>query len=97
ILQNAKNVAAMGKNITFRIPLIPGCNDSEENIKASAEFVSTLGSHVKLEILAYHRLGEDKFKWMDRHYPLQGTKAQPKEVKDHFSSLAESCGCNVVW
>ena len=96
ILQNAKNIASLKKNVTFRLPLIPGCNDSEENVKATARFVSTLGNNVKLEILGYHRLGEDKFKWMDRDYALKGATTQPKEIKDRMNSLAESCGCKVV-
>ena len=61
ILENARKAAALGRETTFRIPLIPGCNDDEENVKSTARFVADLGDHVKLEILSYHRLGEDKF------------------------------------
>lgn len=96
ILENAKKIADLGTDITFRIPLIPGCNDTEENVKATAQFVSKLGKNVRLEILPYHKLGEDKFKWLDRDYTLAGTEVQPKDIKDKMDDLIESCGCAVV-
>jgi pyruvate formate lyase activating enzyme len=48
--------------IWARIPVIPGYNDSVENIRATAIFVaSELGSMVPMYLLAYHRLGETKY------------------------------------
>ena len=96
ILENAKKIAALGTDVTFRIPLIPGCNDTEENVKATAQFVSKLGDNVRLEILPYHKLGEDKFKWLDRDYTLAGTEVQSKDIKGKMDDLIESCGCAVV-
>lgn len=73
ILANVASAAAMKKQLRIRVPLIPGCNDSVENIEATAKFVSTLGSSVEsLDILPYHRLGEPKWAQLDREYPLYG-------------------------
>jgi len=46
-----------------RIPLIPGYNDSVENLEATARFIAEeLGNCVKRgNLLPYHRLGETKF------------------------------------
>lgn len=96
ILENAKKIAEKGLNIVFRIPLIPGCNDSKENIIETAEFVSSLGENVQLEILPYHRLGEDKYTWMDKEYVLKGIAVQDKAVKREAEKLAEKHGCRVV-
>lgn len=96
ILENAKKIASLGTNITFRIPLIPGINDSKENIVETAHFVSKLGNNVKLEILPYHRLGEDKFKWMNRNYELEGVQVPEKITKIEMEDLIESKGCRVV-
>ena len=67
ILSNAKRVAAQ-KDVLFRMPLIPGYNDSREQVRAFAEFVRDEtgldGSHV--ELLAYNNLGEDKFSRLGR-------------------------------
>ncbi len=45
-----------------RIPIIPGFNDSSDNIQATARFVATeLGISVPVHLLAYHQLGESKY------------------------------------
>jgi pyruvate formate lyase activating enzyme len=96
ILENAKKIVDTAPNVTFRLPLIPGCNDSEENVAQTARYVKMLGGETRLEILAYHRLGEDKFTWMDREYALKGTQVQDGVVKERMEALAEAEGCRVV-
>jgi pyruvate formate lyase activating enzyme len=50
-----------------RIPVIPGFNDSVQNINAAARFVvSELGTSVPVHLLAYHRLGESKYERLTR-------------------------------
>ena len=39
ILDNARKAAGLGKKITFRLPLVPGCNSDEEIVIATAEFI----------------------------------------------------------
>ncbi|MDO9534925.1 MAG: glycyl-radical enzyme activating protein [Bacillota bacterium] len=49
------------KPVIIRIPVIPGYNDSLENIEATAEFVACkLGASVPVNLLPFHRLGESK-------------------------------------
>ena len=48
--------------IWARIPVIPGYNDSDENIHASAKFVANeLSTSIPVQLLAYHQLGESKY------------------------------------
>lgn len=64
ILENAKNLVRENKWIYFRTPLIPGFNDSPENIEATARFIRDelrLNPADHLELLAYNNLGEDKY------------------------------------
>ena len=97
ILENAKKAAALGKRTTFRIPLVPGCNDEEENIVATAEFVKSMTSDdVFFEILPYHRLGEMKFEWLDRVYELEGAETPPDDVVAHYNDIFKEAGCNVI-
>lgn len=72
ILQNAQRISEMGVEMTIRVPLVPGMNDSEENIAAIAEFVRVLPYKTNLELLPYHRLGESKYESLGRPYSLQG-------------------------
>ena len=57
ILKNAKTL--MGSNVphTFRIPLIPGITDTNENLSAIAEFVGD----EKVELLPYNNLAGAKY------------------------------------
>lgn len=97
ILKNAAEAAKTGKKVTFRIPLIPDCNDEEENIRATGEFVASLpGEDVHIEILPYHRLGEMKFEWIDKVYELSGAKEPSKETVAAYNQLLADCGCDVV-
>jgi len=50
----------LGVAVTVRVPTIPGCNDSDENIAATARFAASLGGDVAVHLLPYHRLGESK-------------------------------------
>ncbi len=64
ILENAKNLVKENKWIHFRTPLIPGFNDSPEDIEATARFIRDelgLNPAGHLELLAYNNLGEDKY------------------------------------
>lgn len=99
ILENATRIAKMGKDITFRLPLIPGCSDSEENVITTGKFVAGLAAEndlIKIELLPYHALGADKYKWMDIPYTLEELKAPDSSTVDHYNDLLEELGCNVV-
>jgi pyruvate formate lyase activating enzyme len=54
----------------IRVPLIPGVNDTAENIRATAAFCETLATCHSLEFLPYHRLGTAAYQYTDRPYAL---------------------------
>ncbi len=78
ILQNAKKIAALGKNMIIRVPIIPGYNDSFENIEAIARFANILRIE-EIHLLPYHRLGESKYYQLGRNYKLRGIRSPNKE------------------
>ncbi|MTI81615.1 MAG: glycyl-radical enzyme activating protein [Firmicutes bacterium] len=57
--------------ITVRTPVVPGFNDTEEDILAIIKFIKDI-QNVKYELLPYHRLGEPKYTYLDREYPFSG-------------------------
>lgn len=59
ILQNAENLLQSNCKVVFRIPIIPGFNDSPEDIHKLDEFLSTVNAK-EIHLLPYHRFGEDK-------------------------------------
>ena len=88
ILENAKKIVKMKKNLRFRMPLIPGYNDNKECVLALKEFVTnTLGiSTEHVELLKYNKLGEDKFGQLGRE---EEQKALETQTEDYFTYLKE--------
>lgn len=99
ILHNAEQAAAGGKDVIFRIPLIPGGNDSMTNIEETGEFVGGLsgnGSNVFIEILPYHDLGRDKYRWLDMDYGLEDTGKPDASQVEELKTILKNRGCSVV-
>ena len=59
ILENLKKLSALA-DITVRIPLIPGFNDCEEEMKEISVLLKTLKIS-KVDVLPYHKMGEIKY------------------------------------
>jgi len=97
ILENARRVAAAGGRLQVRIPLIPGMNDSAENVEAAGRFCSELGDAVTVvQLLPYHRLGSAKYKRLQRPDPMPPTEPPSSdEVAAHVLRL-EALGLPVV-
>ncbi len=76
ILKNAALLLENGADVLFRQPLVPGVNDSIENIKATARFLISLGNNAtRLQLMPYHRMGVAKYKALDLPYTLEGLGA----------------------
>jgi len=61
VLENARKLVEENKSVHFRTPLIPGFNDSPEDIEATAKFIRNelkLCAAEFLELLPYNNLGE---------------------------------------
>ena len=85
ILSNARFLAEKGADILFRQPLIPGVNSPEENVKARAAFIRSLGREdLALQLIPYHRMGTSKYAALDIPYTLEDMK------DDHFHDSLES-------
>ena len=78
ILENLERLADSAKKVIIRVPLIPECNDDEDNIRRTAEFARNLPKIERLDLLPYHRLGEPKYRRLAVDYSLQGC-ADPAE------------------
>ncbi len=76
ILQNLAKLAKCAKQIIVRTPVIPGFNDSPEEIQKIVCRVKRLGI-TELHMLPYHRYGQSKYSLMGRKYIFQG----PQQVE----------------
>lgn len=91
ILKNARHVAAM-RPALFRTPLIPGFNDTRENVLATARFVRDElgGGRGSYELLRYNRMGEVKFERMDRGAEQPHMIPQSDEYFEELKACAAS-------
>ena len=60
IKQNLRRADTLGIPMIIRTPIVPGINDTVENISATAEFLRTLKNVTAYELLPYHPLGISK-------------------------------------
>ncbi|MDH7599126.1 MAG: glycyl-radical enzyme activating protein [Sedimentisphaerales bacterium] len=60
ILENIRRLVQAGKQVIIRVPLIPGVNDDLYSIQAIADYVQSLQSVRRLDLLPYHAGGLSK-------------------------------------
>ena len=98
ILENARILSARNIPLYIRIPVIPGYNDSEENIRAICEFARSLTSLVEVNIIPMHHIGEARYDSLNRHYPVNDIPLIPEDTLQDLKSLVESYGlpCSIV-
>ncbi|MFV0528758.1 MAG: glycyl-radical enzyme activating protein [Lachnospiraceae bacterium] len=71
VLENAARLAAVpGLRLSIRVPVVPGFNDTAEEIAQIARFAGTLAHVERIHLLPYHRLGQDKYEGLGRKYLL---------------------------
>lgn len=98
ILSNARIVAESGVETLFRMPLIPGINDDEQNIKDTADFLHGLGNNAcRIELMPYHRLGKGKYESLERRYSLSDIPSPEPEHLESIKKTFESngIGCSI--
>ena len=92
ILSNLRGLIQDGARVWVRYPLIPGVNDDERNVAATAEFIRSLDRPVPVpvQVLPYHRLGLHKYARLGVRYELPDL-AEPtaEQVAQVTARLAE--------
>lgn len=94
ILENLKKLNDMRKDIIIRIPVIPGYNDSDENLRGSAKFISELKSVERVDLIGYHNYSKKKYLQLGKGYPLTIPAAE-EEYMQGVKKLFEEYGLNV--
>ena len=90
ILENLKKISNLNKNIVIRIPIIPGFNDSIENIEKTAKYVKDLKNIIKLELLPYNKLGVIKYERIGKQYLLNDPEPPRSENLIKIKSIIEA-------
>ncbi len=82
ILENIRFLVSRGAKPVIRIPIIETFNATEENIRATGEFIKNeLGGNIlQLQLLPYRKLGLEKYSSLNLSYPMGDFKAPEREV-----------------
>lgn len=98
MLENAMKIARSGQTeLSIRVPVIPGFNDTPEEIFEIAEYTRQLKHVKRMHLLPYHRLGQDKYDGLNRPY-LMGDVEPPtlSRMNELWKVASQRCGCECV-
>lgn len=79
ILDMARFLSDSGKAMWIRHVLVPGITDDEKQLASLREFIDTLKTVERVEILPYHTLGVFKWKELGIPYQLEGVEPPTEE------------------
>ena len=79
ILDMAQYLSKNGKKMWIRHVLVPGITTDERYLKQLREFIDTLKTVERVEVLPYHTLGVFKWKELGIPYQLEGVEPPTKE------------------
>ena len=95
ILTNLRQLLDKGKTVWLRMPLVPGINDDEENLRQTGAFVAALPGRPALELMFYHDLAAAKFEALDVKNPLINIKPPSRDQRRKSIEILENCGVTV--
>jgi len=91
ILDNARRLGSLGFPVLIRVPLIPGYNDTEKNIRCMAEFLRD--QHFsQVELMPYHKFGQSKYQALGQPF----TTFEGKPDVETAESILRQHGLNVL-
>jgi len=98
ILDNVRFVAGENIPLFLRVPVIPGYNDSEDNLLDLCNFAKTLSYLEEIDLLPLHHLGKARYAALGREYPMEGIPLIREEKLELMKRLVESTGlkCNII-
>ena len=83
ILEMARWLSDHGKDMWIRRVLVPGVTDGEEELKQLKQFIDSLKTVKRVEILPYHTLGQFKWENLNIPYPLEDVPTPtPEQVAE---------------
>lgn len=74
ILENLSFLIKLGKVIRVRIPLIPGTNDSEEDMEAFSVSLKNIGFKGQIDLLPFHNLADSKYARLIQENRMKGVR-----------------------
>lgn len=82
-----------GFDLYIRVPVIPGFNDTQEDIRQIGKFfIQTCQKAKGMELLPYHKLGRGKYVSVGKEYGLTDLQPPDQEKMDRFNRILMDLG-----
>lgn len=95
ILQNLKNLSAIGARIWLRLPIITTINDSEDAIHAIGSFLKSLSIEA-VYLLPYHNYATGKYERLGSDYTLEHLQTPTKEAMQTLKNILDNYHPKVI-
>jgi glycyl-radical enzyme activating protein len=96
ILENLEFLAGAGVKVELRCPLVPGLNDSEEDIAAIAALVRKYPGLTGAVLLPYHNTGNDKYVRYAIPNRLPGLAPADQTDRARWAAIISSVRCGKI-
>jgi pyruvate formate lyase activating enzyme len=97
ILDNLRRLAGVGADIIVRLPIIPGFNDTVEQMKEVADFLVQLApSLVQVDVLPFHNWCQDKYRWLGMDWEYGESQSMTAGDVDALFEVLELRGLNAT-
>ncbi|MBW8384372.1 MAG: pyruvate formate lyase-activating protein [Youngiibacter sp.] len=80
-------VQKAGVKMWIRHVVVPGITDGEEHIRRLADKLKPIRGVIKVELLPYHTLGQNKYEEMHIKYKLDGVEPMDKERCNYLTEI----------
>ena len=88
-LEFAKYLSENNINMWIRQVLVPGYTDNEQDLIRLKEFLKTLKTVQKVQILPYHSMGKFKWEKLGQKYPLEGVRDANQEDVERAKKILD--------
>jgi pyruvate formate lyase activating enzyme len=96
ILSNLSRLSALGHTIIIRIPIIPGINDDDANLRQTGAFLSSLPVRPAVQLLPYHQSGLAKYAGLDLKYRLPDVRPPETPRMKALAGILQESGLQVA-
>jgi pyruvate formate lyase activating enzyme len=97
VLENARRIAQAGKPMWVRTPIIPGVNDTEENIRRTARFIKIdLPTTQRYDLLAFNSTCASKYQRLGLCWKLENEGLIPQAAMEELAQAAREEGLDFV-
>ena len=90
IKTNFERLSTKAKRIIIRVPVVPGFNDTDQELQSIIDFAASLKMCSELHLLPYHTLGANKYKLLGMPYECSNEPLNNPALLERAQAYAET-------